>query len=194
MIDKAKEIKKHSNTTFFVVDGHDLEDWISDNKVPLFDAVFSSAAMHWMKRDPVAVIRGIHAALKPKGRMVVEFGGFMNCVGVHTALIQALKRRGHDGQALSPWYFPSDMAYKALLEKNGFDVKEIALVPRPTELSTDIAGWVQTFGHPFLSVLDEQEQAKAIEEIVEEMRPGYQREDGTWFLMYVRLRVVATKK
>src|SRR5437764_541135 len=43
-----------------------------------FDAVFSNAALHWMKRDPDAVIRGVRRALKPKGRFVAEMGGHGN--------------------------------------------------------------------------------------------------------------------
>ncbi|MEX0760039.1 MAG: class I SAM-dependent methyltransferase, partial [Tistlia sp.] len=39
-----------------------------------FDAVFSNAALHWM-RDPAAVIAGVRGALKPGGRFVGEFGG-----------------------------------------------------------------------------------------------------------------------
>src|SRR6185312_9845105 len=41
---------------------------------PEFDAVFSNAALHWMKRDPDAVIQGVRRALKPKGRFVAEMG------------------------------------------------------------------------------------------------------------------------
>src|ERR1700757_1487429 len=39
-----------------------------------FDAVFSNAALHWM-RDQDAVLRGVHRALKPRGRFVAEMGG-----------------------------------------------------------------------------------------------------------------------
>ena len=39
-----------------------------------FDAVFSNAALHWM-RDPDAVVAGVWRALKPGGRFVGEFGG-----------------------------------------------------------------------------------------------------------------------
>src|SRR5271156_2289564 len=39
-----------------------------------FDAVFSNAALHWMK-DPDAVIRGVARALKLRGRFVAEMGG-----------------------------------------------------------------------------------------------------------------------
>jgi len=39
-----------------------------------FDAVFSNAALHWM-RDQDAVITGVRRALKPGGRFVAEMGG-----------------------------------------------------------------------------------------------------------------------
>src|SRR5206468_2153174 len=39
-----------------------------------FDAVFSNAAIHWMK-DQDAVARAVFNALKPGGRFVAEFGG-----------------------------------------------------------------------------------------------------------------------
>ncbi|CAO3595502.1 unnamed protein product [Absidia cylindrospora] len=195
MINKAIHIQQHKNTEYHVVDGQDLSSWLISENIPPFDAVFSSAALHWMKKDPVAVIKGMHDALKPGGRMVVEAGGFMNVGEVHTTLIQALDRRGLDGKSYSPWFFPSDVHYKQLLEQNGFDVKDIALVPRPTRLNTDIAGWIETFGFTFLEALKtDQDRQEAIREIVEQLRPGYQREDGSWHIMYVRLRVVAIKK
>ena len=40
-----------------------------------FDAVFSNAALHWMKRDPDVVIQGVRRALKPDGRFAAEMGG-----------------------------------------------------------------------------------------------------------------------
>jgi trans-aconitate methyltransferase len=39
-----------------------------------FDAVFSNAALHWM-RDHQAVLAGGHRALKQGGRFVAEVGG-----------------------------------------------------------------------------------------------------------------------
>ena len=39
-----------------------------------FDAVFSNAALHWM-RPPGAVLTGVHRALRPGGRFVAEMGG-----------------------------------------------------------------------------------------------------------------------
>jgi SAM-dependent methyltransferase len=39
-----------------------------------FDAVFSNAALHWMKH-PELVAAGVANCLKPGGRFVGEFGG-----------------------------------------------------------------------------------------------------------------------
>jgi len=153
---------------------------------------FSNAAMHWMKRDPSKVIAGARRCLKPGGRFVSEMGGYLNIAEVHGALISALNRRGYDGLAASPWYFPSPQHYKALLEKDGFTVKHISLNPRPTTLPTDLRGWLNTFGFQFLSVLKSDEEREAVkDEIVEQLRPTNVREDGTWTVMYVRLRFVA---
>ena len=71
-----------------------------------FDAVLSNAALHWM-RQPDAVLKGVRRALKPGGRLVAEFGGAGNVASVAEALIEALGRRGIDGRALVPWYYPT---------------------------------------------------------------------------------------
>src|SRR5271167_4105035 len=99
----------------------------------IFDAVFSNAALHWMK-DADVVIRGVARSLRPKGRFVAEFGGH-NCVKtIQTALIDELDRRGYDGHAANPWYFPTVEAYGERLVAAGFGVRYIALMPRPTHL------------------------------------------------------------
>jgi hypothetical protein len=52
-----------------------------------FDAVFTKAALHWMRR-PKLVIAGVDRALKPRGRFVGEFGGL--CCGADQATLGAL--------------------------------------------------------------------------------------------------------
>lgn len=79
------------------MDGHDLQ--LTDK----FDAVFSNAAMHWMARDPPAVIRSVKRVLKPDGRFVSEFGGHGNLACLITALCASLSHRGVDADAINPW-------------------------------------------------------------------------------------------
>lgn len=43
-----------------------------------FDAVFTSATLHWCKDDPAGVVEGMKWLLKPGGRIAFEFGGFGN--------------------------------------------------------------------------------------------------------------------
>lgn len=46
-----------------------------------FDAAFSNATLHWCKRDPLGVLASVRKVLKPRGRFIIEMGGFMNCIG-----------------------------------------------------------------------------------------------------------------
>ena len=104
-----------------------------------FDAVFTNAALHWMKQ-PDAVIQGVGQALKPGGRFVGEFGGQGNVSAIETALHTVLKQRGIDAEPLNPWYFPTVEDYQSRLEANGFSVNDIKLIPRPTPLPSDLRG------------------------------------------------------
>lgn len=81
MIQRAKEQYKAENINYYTVNGYDLDTWFDSQHLQPFDAVFSSATMHWLNKDPVKAIRNIHHVLKPNGRFVAEFGGYMNCAG-----------------------------------------------------------------------------------------------------------------
>lgn len=156
-----------------------------------FDAVFSNAALHWMKDDPDGVIAGVRRALKPGGRFAGEMGGHGCVAAIMVALIAVIERRGADGKSASPWYFPTVDDYRARLERGGFAVEYIELIPRPTPLPTDMAGWLETFAAPFLSRLPEGERAGAREEAIAMLRPVLCDEAGRWTADYMRLRFLA---
>jgi trans-aconitate methyltransferase len=157
-----------------------------------FDAVFSNAVLHWITRaDPV--IAGVYRALRPGGRFVAECGGH-GCVDrIQTALVQALDRRGIDGQARVPWYFPTPDDYRRRLERAGFRVDSIALIPRPTPLPGDVIGWLETFAQSFLHGLPEGARTEYLEEVRSALEPQLRDGTGTWIADYVRLRFAATK-
>jgi len=165
------------------------EALVFDNE---FDAVFSNAVLHWIKRaDPV--IAGVHRALKPGGRFVAELGGY-GCVDkIRTALVAALNRRGLDGESRVPWYFPTPDDYGARLERAGFRVERIALIPRPTPLPGDVIGWLETFAQSFLDGLSGEARAEYLQEVRTTLEPKLRDGDGTWIADYVRLRFAATK-
>lgn len=120
-IEKAKANGiKHA----FVADAQSLEIPEDDPEVlEKFDAVFSNAALHWCKRDPLGVLTSVRNVLKPGGRFVAEMGGFMNAIGMHgpvgvsvltpaikgirSALHDVLRSKGCDPEELDPWFFPS---------------------------------------------------------------------------------------
>lgn len=157
-----------------------------------FDAVFSNAAIHWMK-PPDDVIAGVWRALKPGGRFVGEFGGHGCVETIKRALTDALERRGIDGDALVPWYFPTVEDYSARLARRGFAVRYIALIPRPTPLPTDISGWLETFAQALMAPLAEDDRAGFIDEVREALRPDLCNNGGKWFADYVRIRFAADK-
>lgn len=156
-----------------------------------FDAVFTNAALHWMKRDPDAVIAGVARALKPGGRFVGEFGGAGNVAAIRDALSAELSARGIDPARHDPWFFPTLEDYRARLEAGGFAVREIALIPRPTPLPGDISGWLATFGDAFLGALPEADRADAVAAVRARLAPVLGEPDGSWTADYVRLRFAA---
>jgi trans-aconitate methyltransferase len=153
-----------------------------------FDAAFSNAVLHWIP-DPDAVIAGVHRALKNGGRFVGEFGGHTNVAAIMTALRAVLPKYGIDSP--SGWYYPTPREYGARLEKHGFTVDDIALVPRPTPLATGMDGWLETFRGTILNQLTPEARQRAKHELVELLRPALCDEQGNWTADYVRLRFSA---
>jgi trans-aconitate methyltransferase len=152
-----------------------------------FDAVFSNAALHWM-RPQEAVLDGVRRALKPGGRFVAEMGGHNNTAAMLTAMRAVLARRGIEALSLSPWYFPSAAAYQKELEAAGFEVEEIAIIPRPTPLDAGLDAWLDAFAEDFLSPLPPDDRRSARQEICDLLQPILMDETGLWVADYVRLR------
>jgi trans-aconitate methyltransferase len=170
-----------------VMNGHELPF------VGEFDAVFTNAALHWMTQ-PDAVLHGVWRALKPGGRFVGECGGHGNTATVMAALQTALAKRGIDAQRFNPWFFPTTEEYRSLLEAHGFVVNTITLFPRPTPLSGDLTGWLETFTQAFLTALPMSQRAAVLAEVCEMCRPQLCDAEENWTVDYVRLRFAATKQ
>lgn len=157
-----------------------------------FDAIFSNAALHWMRR-PDAVIAGVRRALKPGGRFVGEMGGDGCVAAIVAALTAALARRGHDATAYHPWFFPSIPDYRGRLASHGFTVDSIVLFPRPTPLPGDVTGWLETFAESFTAGLPAADRPALLAEVRDALRPVLADADGNWTADYVRLRFAATR-
>lgn len=157
-----------------------------------FDAVFSNAALHWMK-DAKPVIDGVWRALKPGGRFVGEMGGAGNVALVRHALHRVLESRGLDPQSRDPWFFPDETEYRGLLEARGFTVNSIALFERPTPIPGPMEDWLDTFAETFVLALPENERDSAKSEVSKGLQAELCDEAGHWTIDYVRLRFSALK-
>ncbi len=156
-----------------------------------FDAVFSNAALHWMK-PPAAVAASIAGALKPGGRFVAEFGGRGNVAAVAEALRTCLGITR--AAARNPWYFPSIAEYSTLLEENGLEVTAAALFPRPTPVlgPGGLRDWLEMFGGSFLEGLSAHARESLFRRMETLLAPTLFH-DGAWNIDYRRLRVQARK-
>ena len=159
-----------------------------------FNAAFSNAALHWMKRDPDVVIQGVHRSLKPGGRFAAEMGGHGCGAAIVVALCATLQKRGFEQPAsFIPWYFPTVDDYRTRLGGAGFQVDYIALIPRPTPLPSGMRGWLETFAIPLTNILPERQRGAFLDEVTERLRPVLCDELGRWTADYVRLRFLARK-
>jgi len=155
-----------------------------------FDAVFSNAALHWI-REPENVIQCVASCLRPEGRFVAEFGGKRNIGRFIAAAKAALEHRGYS--YVSPWYFPSIGEYALLLERNGFEVSAAWHFDRSTKLDDGcdaMRDWIQMFGLGVLGSAPKTEWRAIVSDIEERLRPDL-FVDGQWYMDYVRLRVQA---
>lgn len=205
----AEARRAHPDIEFMVARGETLP---FDGE---FDALFSNAALHWMA-EAERVARSMLRALRPGGRLVAELGGH-GCIATLLAAIdgaladlvagaraEAAPIGGASfGSDLArfrpyrPWMFPRLGAYASLLEQVGFDVRAASTFERPTPVpdgphASGLSAWLGLFASDLLAAVGEERRQRFVDAVERRCRPSLFR-DGTWWLDYVRLRVVATK-
>lgn len=187
MIERAKS--KYPGLTFVVGDGENF-----NTEMP-YDAVFSNAALHWMK-DAASVVRSVYDSLKPGGRFVAEFGGLGNIDEIYQAIKFVFANYYRiDAGTRNPWYFPSLGQYAALLESQGFRVHLAHHFDRPTKLSEGKDGikhWLLQFGDHFFEGFTAVEKSEAIDRISHAAQETLWYKDA-FYGDYRRLRVYAEK-
>jgi hypothetical protein len=216
MIASARAARQEHNTSFGVVDCRHLskqtgarEDELApDDLVPdEFKKVFSNAAMHWILRAEdtrISFFDDVFRVLQLGGTFVFEMGGRGNVSEVQAALTAVL----HHGfgvsldaiQAANPWFFPSDTWMRQTLRNAGFVVEVCELVGRPTRLTegegsgTGLGGWVRLMCAQFLELVPEADREGVVVKVVDALKEVCTDiADGSQWLGYVRLRVLARK-
>jgi trans-aconitate methyltransferase len=188
MLERARE--KYPQISFIVEDG---ETFRTNEK---YDAVFSNAALHWMKQA-AKVVESVKLALHPGGRFVAEFGGQGNVQTVIRGITEVLSEEyGINVAERNPWYFPSIGEYSTLLEQSGFQVSFAHHFDRPTPLTGGEEGlnhWLASFANDFFPELSNEEKMVIYGKIKNQIQSDLYK-DGIWEVDYKRIRMVAIKK
>ncbi|MFJ3388014.1 class I SAM-dependent methyltransferase [Lysinibacillus sp. NPDC086135] len=174
--------QKYPDITFHTMDATVL------NLTNQFDAVFSNAALHWMKQ-PDEVIQNIYNALKQGGRFVAEMGGHGNIASIVWALQKSMEELKLSYiEDYFPWYFPTLEEYQSKLEGAGLTVEMITLYERPTPLLGEdgLRNWLKMFSNNMLKHLSETDKeqiyAKSEKLLQSEFYQNHQ-----WFADYALL-------
>ncbi|MDR6227185.1 methyltransferase domain-containing protein [Desmospora profundinema] len=187
MIETAK--RKHPDIPFAV------KNMVHYQTSEPFDAVFSNAALHWVKQASQAV-EAVWRALRPGGRFVAEFGGKDNVAAIMRGIGNGLAPYGLSASDRNPWYFPSIGEYSTLLEKQGFRVTYAIHFDRPTPLPDGTDGlrhWLDMFADDFFSDLSPSDREDLYHVIQEDVEAELMK-DGTWYADYRRIRIAAVKE
>ncbi|WP_262417845.1 class I SAM-dependent methyltransferase [Bacillus sp. YC2] len=186
MIEAAKE--KYPNIHFSVQDG---EQFSFDLQ---FHAVFSNAAIHWMKNQQ-KVVQNCYDVLLPNGRFVAELGGANNIQSIVNAIKEASDRLSIPYNAtLFPWVFPTKEEMTDHLINVGFNVITIEHYERPTPLVEEngIRNWLEMFSNNMFKNLLNDEKEAIYSECERILHPQLYKENG-WVADYWRLRFIAKK-
>lgn len=186
-IDASTDMIEAALANFPSLDWHVMNaaDFAFDEK---FDAIFSNAALHWI-HPPEDAVACMSRALKPDGRLAVEFGGKGNINAIVSALRTEADARGI--QIDNPWFYPSIAEYATMLERHGIDVRTAMLFDRPTPLGEGELGmrnWLLQFRHNLVA-----NDPEFLDAVVERLRPILW--DGEkWTADYVRIRLLAIRR
>ena len=158
-----------------------------------FDAVFSTAALHWML-DTTGVAKAVARALRTGGRFVAELGGRGNVALIEQAIINVATRHHGDALPKKRTFYPSAGEYASLLESCGLEVRMAQLFDRPTPLEgpQGMENWIRQFKWYYFERLPAGQAEDALRETVELLRPSLFR-DGCWYADYRRLRIVGVR-
>lgn len=187
MIEEARSKYPHIN--FIVKDATNL-GYNSD-----FDAVFSNATLHWVKK-PKQALACIYQSLNTGGRYIAEFGGKGNVQIITSEIIYQLKKLGFEYKMEQfPWYYPSIGEYTSLMEEVGFRVVFAQHFDRPTHLEGDngLKKWIEMFGIHMLQGIDKDIEKYIIERVERNLKNSLYQ-DGKWIADYKRIRVIGIKE
>ncbi|CAE6426408.1 unnamed protein product [Rhizoctonia solani] len=139
-----------------------------EDLIGTFDAVFTNSTLQWCKQDPHGPVKSAKCLLKPGGRFVGEFPGYMTGIGTRCAFSQVLKKRGINPP--DPWFLPQPAEYAkaSILEAEGFEVEYITLDPRVCLLSGPMIDFLRAiYRIAFLKDMGDEEAEQILQEVAD---------------------------
>ena len=94
------------------------------------DAVFSTAALHWVP-DHRLMWQRLAAALRPGGRLEIQCGGEGNIARVRQAIAAAVAETAPELEGFSPWTFAGPEETQRRLLESGFEQIELLAAGAP---------------------------------------------------------------
>ena len=185
-------VTQYPNLSFACVDARSLD---FDRE---FDLCFSNATLHWVDNHQ-AFLNGASRALQSGGRLVISCGGQGNAsdiLQVFSKVVASQHWKNYFDVFHNPYFFYEDQDYALWLEKAGFNVKQLELVPKDMTHSgkEGLAGWIRTTWMPFTHRIPGHERDNFIADFVERYLERFPLDDnGLAHVRMVRLEVNALK-
>jgi trans-aconitate methyltransferase len=164
-----------------------------------FDWVISFACLHWLI-DHRPVLKGIRQALRPGGRVMLQFGGKGNAVEILQAASEVLTRPRWAGYFVGftfPWGFYDPDEYRPWLEEAGLVATRLELIPKDMAQQgpEGLEGWLRTTWMPYWQRVPTELQRPFLEAIVEEYVKRHPLDvKGLVHVPMVRLQVEAVAR
>jgi trans-aconitate 2-methyltransferase len=158
-------VKQYPNLAFACVDARSL------NFDREFDLCFSNATLHWVDNHQ-AFLNGASRALRNDGRLVISCGGQGNAsdiLEVFSELVSSESWKRYFNTFHNPYFFYGDRDYELWLEKAGFNVERLELVPKDMthQGKEGLAAWIRTTWMPFTHCIPQTKRDNFITHFVE---------------------------
>jgi trans-aconitate methyltransferase len=163
-----------------------------------FDWVISFASLHWVI-DHHPVLAGIRRALRPGGRVLLQFGGKGNADAVVQAMSEVIARPRWAEYFTGfefPWGFYSPEGYEPWLRQAGLLPKRLALIPKDMtqEGPQGLKDWLRSTWMPYWERVPGDLRQEFFDQIVEEYLDRNPLDGkGIVHIPMVRLEVEATR-
>jgi trans-aconitate 2-methyltransferase len=183
---------QHGNLRFELMDAVKLS--FEDE----FDAVFSNATLHWVK-DHLPVLRCIHRALKPGGKLLLQMGGRGNARRFFVIVSRLIRedpwRQFFDG-FIFPYGFHGVDKYRTWLREAHLEALRVELIPKDMRQKgpAGLAAWVRTTWLPYTERVPEELRETLINEVITRYVTKHPPDaDGWVHVPMVRLEVEAER-